>query len=62
VPHCQAAEALQLGRHLLRTAEDMAVVLHELPQPEQAVQRAAGLLAVHDPKLRQAQRQIAVRA
>jgi hypothetical protein len=56
-----AAEALHLGLDLRLGAEHVPIVLRELPQPQQAVQRAARLVAVDDAELAQADRQLTVR-
>ena len=47
---------------LLRSAEDVGVVLRDVADAQQAVQRAARLVAVHEPRLGVADRQVAVGA
>jgi hypothetical protein len=55
------AEAQHLLLGLRLRTENVAVVLRELPQAQQAVQRAARLVPVHLPQLGQPQGQLAVR-
>ena len=56
----QAADHLVLD--LLLRAEDVGVVLRDVPHAQEPVQRAARLVAVHQPHLRVADRQVAVGA
>ena len=56
----EAADHLLLD--LLLGAEDVGVVLGDVPHPQQAVQRAARLVAVHEARLGVADRQVAVGA
>src|SRR5262249_14676001 len=51
-------ETRELAGDLLLAAEDMAVVLRELPEPEEAVQSSRGLVPVHQAELGKAQRQV----
>ena len=56
----QAADDLVLD--LLGQAEDVGVVLRDVPDAQQAVEGAARLVAVHEPRLGVADRQVAVGA
>ena len=62
----QGAEELdhaeQLVHDLLGAAEDVRVVLREAARPQEAVQRARSLVAIHRSELRQTDRKITVRA
>ena len=49
-----------LGLYLVGRAEDMGVVLCELPDPEQPVHYAAGLVAVHKAQLSHPQWELAI--
>ena len=60
--HHERQEAGQLVGQLLVGAEDVRVVLGEAPRPQQAVEDARALEAVHGPELEEAQRQLAVGA
>lgn len=44
--------------HLLQRAENVGIVLLEAPDPRQPCQGPGGLVAVQDPKIRQAQGQL----
>ena len=57
----QVTEAGDFADNLVFAAEDMGVVLGELPHPHQAVQRAMRFVAMAAAHLRQPQRQVAVR-
>ena len=52
----------RLGGDLVRSAEDVRIVLREGAHPHQPVQRARGLIAMHLAELREAQRQLAIAA
>ncbi len=57
----QVEQAVVLVRDLVRPHEDVGVVLREAADAQHPVQGAAALVPVAGPKLREAQRQVAVR-
>src|SRR3989454_6479921 len=61
VPH-QPEHGRDLRLDLIEPAVDVGVVLRELPHAEEAGQRARALVAVQPSHVREAQRQVAVRA
>ena len=58
----QLVDLVALGRELILGAEDMRVVLGERAHAHHAMQRARGLIAMHDAEFGEPQRQLAIRA
>lgn len=58
VIHSGGTGRAQGDRHLLQSAENVGIILLEAPDPRQPCQGPGGLVAVQDPKIRQAQGQL----